>query len=99
MTIFGIISGMRKHSGLMDILLHQLARLVQLHFSNILKIRGKMKIAVFIPSAKANGFSTDYSSYNITPCFHSFQKPFFLKLYSYFRFQELLFKDFCGQWT
>ena len=24
-----------------------------------------MKIAVFIPSAKANGFSTDYSSYNI----------------------------------
>ena len=65
MTIFGIISGMRKHSGLMDILLHQLARLVQLRFSNILKIRGKMKIAVFIPSAKANGFSTDYSSYNI----------------------------------
>ena len=66
MSIFGIISGMRKHSGLMDILLHQLARLVQLHFSNILKIRGKMKIAVFIPSAKANGFSTDYSSYKIT---------------------------------
>ena len=27
--------------------------------------QGKMKIAVFIPSAKANGFSTDYSSYNI----------------------------------
>ena len=76
MSIFGIISDMRKHSGLMDILLHQLARLVQLHFSNILKIRGKMKIAVFIPSAKANGFSTDYSSYNRTPfncCFTSEQ--------------------------
>ena len=35
-----------------------------------------MKIAVFIPSAKANGFSTDYSSYNRTPfncCFTSEQ--------------------------
>ena len=38
-----------------------------------------MNKAVFIPSAKANGFSTDYSSYNInTPlifrkkgCFHN----------------------------
>ena len=63
MSIFGIISGMRKHSGPMVILLHQLARSVQLRFSITLKIKGKMRKAVFIPSAKANGFSTDFNFY------------------------------------
>ena len=63
-NFFSSISGMRKHSGPMVILLHQLARSVQLRFSITLKIKGKMRKAVFIPSAKANGFSTDFNFYN-----------------------------------